>query len=81
MKDCKPSLAPINKGDKFSKYQYLKNDVKREFMKEIPYKGDVGSLMYLAVCIRPNIAFSTCVLRRYLANPGYNYWVVVANKF
>ncbi|GJW18326.1 retrotransposon protein, putative, ty1-copia subclass [Tanacetum coccineum] len=36
-----------------------------------------GSLMYLMVCTRPDIAYAVSVVSRYLANPGKNHWEAV----
>ncbi|GJX43365.1 retrotransposon protein, putative, ty1-copia subclass [Tanacetum coccineum] len=36
---------------------------------KVPYANAVGSLKYLMVCTRPNIAYAVSVLSRYLANP------------
>ncbi|RVW83738.1 Retrovirus-related Pol polyprotein from transposon TNT 1-94 [Vitis vinifera] len=71
MKDCSPSIAPIVKGDRFNLDQCPKNDLEREQMKNIPYASTVGSLMYVQVCTRPDIAFIVGMLGRYQSNPGY----------
>nr|GEW78741.1 zinc finger, CCHC-type [Tanacetum cinerariifolium] len=42
-----------------------------ERMSKVPYANAVGSLMYLMVCIRPDIAYAVSVVSRYLANPGF----------
>ncbi|GJU04409.1 retrotransposon protein, putative, ty1-copia subclass [Tanacetum coccineum] len=42
-------------------------DVER--MSKVPYANAVGSLMYLMVCTRPDIAYAVSVVSRYLANP------------
>lgn len=44
-------------------------------MKSIPYSSVVGSLMYLHVCTRPDIAFALNVLRIFLSNPESEHWV------
>ncbi|GKC60480.1 retrotransposon protein, putative, ty1-copia subclass [Tanacetum coccineum] len=36
-----------------------------------------GSLMYLMVCTRPDIAYVVSIVSRYLANPGKNHWEAV----
>ncbi|GKE00700.1 retrovirus-related pol polyprotein from transposon TNT 1-94, partial [Tanacetum coccineum] len=41
------------------------------------YENAVGSLMYLMVCTRPDIAYAVSVVSRYLANPGKNHWEAV----
>nr|GEX88755.1 hypothetical protein [Tanacetum cinerariifolium] len=42
-------------------------DVER--ISKVPYANVVGSLMYLMVCTRPDIAYAVSVVSRYLANP------------
>nr|GFA02763.1 retrovirus-related Pol polyprotein from transposon TNT 1-94 [Tanacetum cinerariifolium]GFA02794.1 retrovirus-related Pol polyprotein from transposon TNT 1-94 [Tanacetum cinerariifolium] len=50
-------------------------DVER--MSKVPYTNAVGSLMYLMVCTRLDIAYVVSVVSRYLANPGKNHWKAV----
>ncbi|GJW51510.1 hypothetical protein Tco_0092861 [Tanacetum coccineum] len=45
-----------------------------EMMSKVPYANAVGSLMYLMVCTRPDIAYAVSVVSRYLANPSKNHW-------
>ncbi|RVW67331.1 Retrovirus-related Pol polyprotein from transposon TNT 1-94 [Vitis vinifera] len=77
MKDCSPSIAPIVKGDRFNLNQCPKNDLEREQMKNIPYASAVGSLMYVQVCTRPDIAFAVGMLGRYQSNQGYVFMLAV----
>jgi len=46
-------------------------------MENIPYSSAVGSLMYLMVCTRPNVAQAISVVSRYLACPGRGHWEAV----
>jgi len=39
-------------------------------MQKIPYSFAVGSLMYVMVCTRSDIAHVVGVMKRFLANPG-----------
>lgn len=39
-------------------------------MDKVPYSNAIGSVMYLMVSIRPNIAYSVSCLSRYMANPS-----------
>jgi hypothetical protein len=39
-----------------------------------PYNECVGSLLYLSVCMRPNIAQAVGVLARYMAAPTIVHW-------
>nr|GEU54414.1 retrovirus-related Pol polyprotein from transposon TNT 1-94 [Tanacetum cinerariifolium] len=50
-------------------------DVER--MSKVPYANTVGSLMYLIVCTRPDLAYAVSVVSRYLANLGKNHWEAV----
>src|SRR5215470_7586461 len=50
-------------------------------MSKIPYIQAVGSLMYLAVATRPDIAYSVGVLCRFNINPGREHWKAVKHLF
>ena len=43
-------------------------------MQQYPYISVVGSLMYLAVTTRPDIAYAARVLARINPNPGPAHW-------
>jgi len=45
-------------------------------MKNIPYASTVGSLMYVLVCTRPDIAYTVGMLGRYQSNSGLEHWRV-----
>ncbi|XP_070018797.1 secreted RxLR effector protein 161-like [Nicotiana sylvestris] len=75
MKDCRPGVAPVVKGDKLSKDQCSKNEVEMRTMKDVPYASVVGCLMYIQVCTRPDIAFVVNMLGRFSSNPGWAHWV------
>lgn len=75
MQNCRPHDTPVSKGDKFSLSQCPLNEIESKFMEDIPYASAVGSLMYLQVCTRPDIAFIVGMLGRYLSNPGQKHWV------
>jgi hypothetical protein len=45
-----------------------------EYMSRFPYSSTVGSLMYVMVCTRPDIAHAMVVLRRYMNNLGKEHW-------
>ena len=74
MKDCSLSVAPIVKGDRFNLNQSPKNDFEKEQMKNIPYALVAGSIMYVQVCTRPDIAFVVSMLGRYQSNLGMDHW-------
>ena len=62
MKNCLPSVALIVKGDRFNLNQCSKNEFEREQMKNILYILVVGSIMYVQVCTRLDIAFTVNIL-------------------
>lgn len=41
---------------------------------DVPYRQVIGSLMYLAVGTRPDIAFAVSNLSQFLANPSVEHW-------
>jgi hypothetical protein len=59
MHACKPSFAPIVKGDSFEEFQCLRNQYEIDQMKMVPYALAVGRLQYAQVCTRPYLAFVT----------------------
>ena len=46
-------------------------------MELVPYVSVVGSLMYVMVYTRPDIAHAVGVVSRYMANPGKDHWEAV----
>jgi hypothetical protein len=50
-------------------------------MKKTPYREAIGSLMYVAVATRPNIAFAVSALSQFLSNPGRAHWEAVKRIF
>ncbi|XP_052193791.1 secreted RxLR effector protein 161-like [Diospyros lotus] len=73
-------VVPIQKGDKFNLMQYLKNELEREQMRNIPYISVVGSLMYAQTCTRLDKSFAVGILGRYQSNPWLDHWKA-AKKF
>ncbi|KAK4400091.1 Retrovirus-related Pol polyprotein from transposon TNT 1-94 [Sesamum angolense] len=74
MSACSSTTAPIVKGDKFGIHQSPQNSLEENQMKNIPHASVVGSLMYVQVCTRPDIAFAVGMLGRYQSNPGIEHW-------
>ena len=46
-------------------------------MSRVPYISSAGSLMYVMVCIRPNISSTISPASRFMSNPGKLHWEVV----
>ena len=45
----------------------------RANMNMIPYASAIGSIMYVMLCTRPDIAHALSVMSRYLADPGFEH--------
>lgn len=67
-------IAPIQKGDKFSKIQSPKNELERKEMERIPDASVVESLNYVQTCTQPDINFVVGMLGQYQSNPGMDNW-------
>jgi len=52
-----------------------------DFMSQVPYLSAVGSLQYLAMMTRPDIAHSVAYLARFNANPGPEHWKALKHLF
>ena len=46
-------------------------------MSKVPYASAIGSLMYVMVCTRPDIAHAMGVVSRFMSKPGKQHWEVV----
>jgi hypothetical protein len=71
---CKPSPAPIVKGDRFGEFQCPRNQYKIDRIKAVPYASAVESLQYAQVCTRLDLAFVTGLLGRFQSNPRIEHW-------
>jgi transposase InsO family protein len=54
----------------FSKLDKAQNDLDRAKVAEIPYASIVGALLYVSVTSRPDVAYHTSILAKFLANPS-----------
>jgi hypothetical protein len=73
--DSKPSKIPRNTG-------YQKNQMASEEMKSKEvYRSAIGSLQYLAVNTRPDIAVAVSILARHVESPRVKDWTEVKRIF
>lgn len=71
MMDCKTSKIPIDPG-------YYKLAKSGEVMEQIEiYRQAIGSLLYLVVNTRPNIAVAVSILGRKVSCPSQTDWTEV----
>jgi Reverse transcriptase (RNA-dependent DNA polymerase) len=67
MDSAHPRALPMSTGTKLTRHGENKCDT--------PYYGMlIGSLLYLAVCTRPDIAYAVGALARYMSDPLQEHW-------
>lgn len=74
MQDCKPEPIPIEG-------QFDLEVHSTESFCSTKYRHAIGSLMYLMIWIRPNIAFSVGRLLQYMEKPTMSLWTCVKPVF
>ncbi|KAF0752211.1 hypothetical protein AaE_006121, partial [Aphanomyces astaci] len=74
MENSKPAPTPMEYNLKLSESMCPQNDAERQSMVDKPYRSVVGSIMYLMIRTRPNLAYVVQQLSQFLANPGPADW-------
>ena len=74
LEDVKPARTPLDPGCILSKSMCSKTEEEKRQASKRPYRELVGSLMYLMVCTRPDIAYAVSQLSRYCSNHGEAHW-------
>ena len=69
MSDCKPVKTPVDPGQRLVKAL----ETEEAFDQQL-YQSVVGSLMYLATCTRPDIAYAVGMLARFASKPNQSHW-------
>ncbi|KAL7150257.1 hypothetical protein ABFS83_05G099600 [Erythranthe nasuta] len=77
MKNAKSVSVPLAAHFLLSKEQSPKTEPEMCDMRSVPYANEIGSIMYLMVSTRPDIAYVVSCLSRYMANPGMPHWEAV----
>ena len=65
--DSKPSPTPYDPSVILRKNKKIAKD-------QLRYSQIIGSLMYLASIMRPDISFAVSKLSMFMSNPGTNHW-------
>jgi len=68
MHKSKSVNTPLAGHFKLSLKQSPTSEKEMKEMKKIPYSSVVGSLMYVMICTRPDIAYAVGVVSRFLVN-------------
>jgi hypothetical protein len=72
--DAKPAAVPMDPSMQYTRDQSPTSAVQTAEMKRVPFRSALGSLMYLAVGTRPDIAFAVSTLAQFADNPGWAHW-------
>src|ERR1700742_321134 len=81
MANCNAVSTPMLPGLRLSTSMAPQSDQERSEMAKHPYGNAVGSLLFLAMTTRPDIAFSVSVLCCFISNPGQPHWRAVQHLF
>ena len=72
--DAKPISVPMDPSVQYSRDQCPTTAAQTTEMKHVPFRSALGSLMYLAVGMCPDIAFIVSMLAQFADNPGWAHW-------
>jgi hypothetical protein len=78
---CSPVSTPMNPGTVLSDAQCPNSPEEVQAMRTVPYISAVGSLIYLAIATRPDIAYTVGVLARFNTKYGKAHWDAVKHLF
>ena len=81
MQDCKGVDTPLAPGTQLSIADCAQTVEDATLMRSKPYAEAVGTLMYIAIASRPDIAFTVGALSRFTSNPGLAHWKAVQHLF
>ena len=73
--------TPLDPGSKLSIADCPQTEEDAALMRSKPYAEAVGTLMYIAIATRPDIAYAVGVLSRFSSNPGVAHWKAVHHLF
>jgi len=71
---CSPATTPLPLGTILSIKDYPATPDKENEIKDIPFREALGSLMWLQVATRLDLAFSVNILAYFAYNPGKAHW-------
>jgi histone deacetylase 1/2 len=77
--ECNSASIPMDPGVKLSKEMAPKTKKETLFMATKPYRAVVGSFMYLVMATRPDLAYFTHEMSKYVTDPGPKHWQVLKN--
>ena len=73
MAEVKPVTTPLAGHFKSSSKQCPQSPKEEEGMSRVLYARAVGSLMYVIICTRPDLAYAVRIVSRFMSNSGKQY--------
>ena len=64
MEGCKSMSTPLELGSHLDMSQQPSTEEEKIEMADVPYRSEIGSLMYLATCTRPDLAAAVSELSK-----------------
>ena len=77
MHDCKLMDTLVERNLSLSLDMCPKLAEQKEQMSKVPYSSAIGSLMYLMMCLHPNICYAIRLASRFQSNPGIKHWMAI----
>jgi len=74
MEKAKAVSTPLGTHFKWSCKKSPPTQEEKKDMDRVPYASAVGSLMYVMVCTRRDLAHAVGSVSRFLSNPGREHW-------
>lgn len=66
--------TPLGQQFKLSETQKPANEAKRSYMEKVPCANALGSIIYLMICTRPDLAYAINVVSKFMVDPRKAYW-------
>jgi hypothetical protein len=79
--NVKSCTSPMIPGFVYTKDHSPSSPEEAMQMKKTPYREAIGSLMYIAIAMCPDIVFAVSALSQFLSNPGIAHWEAVKHVF
>lgn len=73
MEKFKPMATPMAQHFKLSHQNSPKSE-EADYIKNVPYANAVGSLMYVMICTKPDLAYSASLVSRYMGKLEKLHW-------
>ncbi|GBN16134.1 Retrovirus-related Pol polyprotein from transposon TNT 1-94 [Araneus ventricosus] len=81
MQDAKKVKTPLDPSIKLTKEMCPKTEAEKAEMSLYPYWSLIGSLMYLAICTRPDICHTVSYLSQFNENASMPHWTAAKRVF